>query len=397
MNDSPATISSALPLSLGRHRAAIRLVIGISAIALAGPLLRMFATLFANSVLVGWMFDAFAMLAAAPATSVMLTGLLVVLLMSRVHPAMLPRYAAWLATTPWRHGMPLPMGSLSLASAFVLAPAAVLAGLWQLGLQAAPWIALGAVIGYTLFGLLSGLIARQPSLTWLILLTILIVPPAAVAETWIVAAIAILACLVLASLAQSRSLNHAIISGAPDWRRLGQKRSTLGWFQNLPLQRPARNLKAEFLGCLFFGTALTSVTFTAGGFKGVPFRELLSIAIILFALAQFGLGFASAPLSFGLIARVTTGRWFIPRMDRMLVCPAVLAGWVIVLRLFPWEPLSPWNTVFGGAFLTIALLLAGWTAPSRIAWQTTGASRISLAPNQTQKQAEINLRRVVGT
>lgn len=382
----------------GRYRTALRLAGCLLVVGLAGPTVRAAADGFASSVVIGDLLDVVARLLQAPVTPIIAGGLLVMAFAIRTHPAANIKHTAMLATTPWHPGQPLPLGHVSVTSPFVLAPTIAIGVLWLVGIPGTQWLACGASVGYVLFGVIVAIMAGSHALTWTLLLLLVALPPALAVERPSLAAAALAVAGVLTSVAQQLSLMKALRDGAFDLRQLSsQKRSNLGWMQNLSLEPAPQRRTSEAMGSLTLGALVASVTFTAHGFRGRSFRDALTVLTILVAGAALAATFHAAAPSFGVIARVLTGRWFVPRMDRVLLCPAMLVLWLIAIRTFPWPRHSPWNPLFGGVFVAACILTALWVAPSRLAWQATGATRIRVTPTANQKQQEAILRRTVGT
>lgn len=386
-------------MTRGRHRAAIRLTLLLLALGVAPTVVRGMADTFAGIPAIGGVLDVLdhlLRLRVVPAPSAVAAFSLVVYSSMRIHPALAPAYLAGLTSTPWRPGRRLPLGDFGLASTFVVLPALAIGLLWLLRQPSVGLIAAGAALAYAVVAVFTGLVTRHVLVPLLIGTLIVALIPAATAETWMPFQLLLLTLVVVSGLAQRSILASAFgPDGVADIRRLAlQRRSTLGWFENLQLTRRRRNVPLEAFSSLALGAAVAMIGTAARGWEGAPWLGLLGTCFFVFGCVRVALSMMVAPLSFGPIARVLGARWFVWRMDRLLIYPLSMLAWISLTYVMIQLPWSPWNPLIAGACVAGAAMLSWWAAPSTIAWQTTGACRILTVATKQQKQAEASLKRL---
>ena len=383
-------------LTRGRHRAASRLAIALLALGCAATVVRAMADAFAGVPAIGGILDGIDKLLRLPIPPALAAFALTILFCVRVHPALAPTYLAALTITPWRPGRRLPLGDLHLASTLVLLPAVAIGLLFLLRQPSAALIAVGATLAYGVVTIFTGLVTRHALVPLGIAALMVGLIAAATSEAPSAVPLALLSIVAASGLAQRSILKAAFgTEGVADVRRLTvQRRSTLGWFENLPLARRPRNVKVEAVASLAIGSAVALVGGAVEATDGAPWRGILTTTFFVVGCVRFGLTFVAAPLSFGPIARVLNARWIVWRMDRLLIFPAAMLILIGLTNVAIQTPRSHWNPAIAGACAAGAAVLCWWVAPRALAWQTTGASRILTTANKQQKQAEANLKRL---
>lgn len=306
------------------------------------------------------------------------------------HPLFRHDYRNWLALTPWCARQPLPLGPVHLTAQDAVVLSLLLASLHTLdGRALNVLVAFGFAYHLAVAGTL-----WPTGLRWRCYGILFGLGAAVCVIQHPVAAVAILFGLYPFSRAAiHRSLERFPWDLPPWWSRVGLKPQgmrelrqfrlgELGWPYEY-LQATPSGLKIE----LADGIALSAlagwwcfgVTTNMPGDKQ-PGLLILSIPMVSFgALVRWALycGNHWPPLS--LWGRVRTGRWIIPRYDRVLVAPllAVAVNGLGTAAALAWRLNAPTAMAIVTAVPVGILLCAG---PALAAWQLTGGHRIGVSP-----------------
>lgn len=324
----------------------------------------------------------------------------------RSHPFYQPAYATWLLATPWRPGLPLP-GAPALPVWQDAATLAVMvaAGALHVG-GFAPLLLFPPVVGAALAFVPVAIFLRYRSVVYgQLAIAIAILCgfdlDIAVSMLWVAWLLLLfyglrrsirefpwglsnsgeLAALMTrfvgigsgrtrfaAPLFETRLLNKACLHG--DWRNPFGKLQVLGWplCRLLPYRIPRQIHGAEVLFlCLITGAVCLTGRVSTAAFVYAS----LARAFIYCAAVPF-----KPPITF--IGRIVTGRWIIPRHDRIYVAPLLSAACFTVLPpvLMRHAQLSePAACAISGALGTLILCKLG---PSWNTQFTTGAGRFEL-------------------
>jgi hypothetical protein len=305
------------------------------------------------------------------------------------HPAASTRYRAWLATTPWTHARPLPLGPIHLVLQDVLLVGLATAVGWGPAGTRALIVPLAFLTGYLVplalelavtgegfyayavgFGL--GLVVRMlPDL-----------PPAlaAAAATYVVALVGL-----------RRSLRNF------PWERPGKPPASERTIGGNPLGWPFARLGPKFVddwSIRLHNAALTSllVGWWLHAVAALPWDPGDRWGLLLWAVLQgswvlplcrLGVYIAGYAPPISLLGRLATGRWLIPGYDQVFVAP-LLAFWVgvslpLFLRLVGLHELVAMPLTLA---LTLFVVLA--VGPDLKTWRLTGRHRIVPAGLRTQ-------------
>lgn len=299
------------------------------------------------------------------------------------HPKWRGEYLAWLMTTPWRPGLPLPLGSPApapLDGVRILAITGV-ASLFLQRFAAAPPIVYA--IAYALASAFK-LPRVGPKLAgvalWMILAAIVRVRT----ELLAVAALALVAYVVarFGMLASLRAYPWGEDEPKPHRPSLG------AWFDKLSPRPPEPHISrfAGFALPIVIGWALycllARVQLEKGGEMKLGVFVVMGIGGVIAALARWAVygGNHVSPIS--LAGRLRTGRVILPRHDVVFVAPlagALLAGFMPLALLS--AGCSPAAAI--GLAVAAALLVLINAPPTVARWQLTAQCRITEPPPGT--------------
>jgi hypothetical protein len=303
-----------------------------------------------------------------------------------VHPIFNTPYRKWLTTTPWRRGLPLPLGevSLTIVDAAGLAVLVAVAGLY---LRVAFWLPLVPFLaGYVTVltvALASSGERKIPAVLWGGLMVAVLAYPNLLAVL-----VVLLALLPLAwwnwwqsqlrfpwGLQDKPQLN-ADVRGS--WARVGPRKPP----EPIPLIRSTIRsfLIALTLYALLHHAQITVKDLVKGGGLLIVSVGAVLALVRLFIYCAVNL----SPMS--LWGRIWMGRLIIPGYDYVLLAPLAM---VLTSATLPFALLAtglpPDLCICLAAF---AVMLIGFAAPpTRCHWELTGSHRISLLGQQQQVQS----------
>lgn len=321
---------------------------------------------------------------------------------SNFHPRRNKGYAAWLAMTPWRAGVPLPLGPAELTwwdalwVAVVTAVAVFDAGIawyWVPVVWSVGWIVAAAVV-----------VRRFSAPQWFAAFTLPLLlyprPTLWVAGSVLIANVALLMWSMRKDLEAFPWDKDTWLADPVEQHREFARRTMLKWPYDRcgPVQpRKKPNRVARVLASLLIGwwlhvliaAALWHTEFTDGSvdFTNVAWAQfeeslrdgdvalffILSAFIAVVRLLVYT-GGRQPPIS--LWGRLRTGRWIVPRYDIVWLPP-----WVILLTglVLPWA----WVTVGGpvqwvpGATVAALFMLALLLGPNLERWNLTGMHHVA--------------------
>lgn len=378
----------------GRNRIPILLGAGIFSAGFLHLILTAARAVFATSIFIAEFLRAVVQITSQPVFAIVLSAVFTVFALFRMHPALQPNYRAWLATTPWSPARPLPLGSFRLNKAGLLLPLTAVAILYLVRAQTADAVAIGVVLGNALIAAVGAGVAERPKLTILLLAIALPILPAMAGDSHLTLWLSLAVLLLLSDHCHRIAIDAAFEKAKCfDARRLNtQSRSKLGYLHHLKLTDDPSQAGLLALVALTAGVGCTCFMLAFRISRGTEAINIISLILVIVQFATTVSHFTFAPLSYGPIARVLTGRWFVPRMDRLLLGPAAMVVYVAALYCLPWTR-SEATPFMGGACVSGGVALALFTAIPRLKWQVLGATRIQLKPTASQKQVEAAMKR----
>lgn len=312
---------------------------------------------------------------------------------SAFHPAHRPKYREWLVTTPWRVGLPLPIGPLHLVVQDVLY-VGILTALSRLHADV-PWSAIPGVFlfGY-LFTIATGLVGtgqyRHAYVAALVLSGVLTLKSHYLAVLLILAGLypilwhGVDQSLRVINFWDSESLRQLQIAFSRTTRLQEVSRTKLlGWpFERLAPQSDPNPIRGGWIIAVAFLAGWWS--FVMLSFLPPSVRRVDEIVGPLAILAAVVVGFACLRVAryvvgylppINLLGRLFTFRWIIPGYDVIFLAPLLMAAlyalslWIIVEFNVPIRLGLP-ITVFLEALAFLAC------PPSLHRWRLTGNHRI---------------------
>lgn len=297
------------------------------------------------------------------------------------HPVWRAPYRNWLAVSPWRPGLPLPLGPVHLVWQDALFMA-VLVALAVIVSHAHPAIPLIAVLGGYLLGMTANLIRTRQPRSVLVILAIIPLTWYVWDRPWLILLVTAVGWLIGTwGLQRSwRSLPWGLLD---DPSRAKPDSASLGWpFDRLNAHEPRAPIRTRsvMIGALLVGWYVFSF-FHCYDEPGWRKAETITMGIVMFgfvvafvrALVYCGGRHAPLPLR----ARIRLGRLLLPGYDRALVAPLLtattaIAGPVVLGAFKLYDPLT-------GGIMTAVLLMMGFGLPPTLRkWQLTGHFRISI-------------------
>jgi hypothetical protein len=315
------------------------------------------------------------------------------------HP-LRPGYGAWLATTPWQPGKPLPLGPVALAwqDALLLSPATAVAwlshGHWAL---VPPLLFLGAYSACLAIQLVrTGEPLAAYAVGFGLGLAVRLWPDflAALAVTTVTCGVA--------HIGLRRSLRRFPwqISPSPTLPPdvatvIGGQGSELGWpFGSLGPKVPDADglpLRHALLASALAGWWLhvtTMLVTDRGGrlsFLSITFLGVLTI-VPLIRLGRYCAGY-DPPISFW--GRLLTGRWVIKGYDQVYVAP-LLSFWVGVTVVPVGFGLGLDPEIYLPVSMAVAVAICLGMGPDLKTWRLTGHHRISPAPTHKTNAIQVS-------
>ncbi|HEX4795353.1 MAG TPA: hypothetical protein VH370_16270 [Humisphaera sp.] len=305
------------------------------------------------------------------------------------HPARNRAYRTWLKTSPWHAGLPLPLGPVTL----VWQDAALLAVLSALVIFRTPLPpeSIVAAFGAAYIFRVTFVLIATDRYTTAFILGLALAGIVRFFQQWQVVAGIVIAVYPAVHLAIKQSLSDFPWESAPK-PASGQG---LGWtFHRLGPEDPGRgmNTVAAIQVSVLIGAWVYAIFERVGPMKDdvALIATVLAFGLVL-ALVRW-LAYAGghgAPLS--LKARLATGRLLIPRYDKILIMPAVIAAWTIAFPFFiPGGPARHAYPIYAGAFVASAFMLAFIPGPTRRTWTLSGFChvRTDISPGHGQLSSE---------
>lgn len=308
------------------------------------------------------------------------------------HPRTSPSYFQWLQTTPWRVGMPLPLGPL-----YPVPQDALVVGLLTLPVMlrepsSLSWLYVpcGFLLGYAAASMVILRICREWQIAYALAIGL---PVAFVATGSPLVGLAISAVLVIvARVGLHRSLRSypwkwddefdygSWLRKQNQTRAQQQATATLGWPYDVRSPEPkaiALPRQDAVLGPLVIGwyLLLVSIVFAQVESEGpLVVGGLASFVVLLTSVGRLNLYVGNYRWPISLWGRIRTGHWIIPGYDRVLVAP--LLGQLIVLAL-PWllVVLRVPAQLAWPLSITLALLILANVGPRLGSWQLVGTHR----------------------
>jgi hypothetical protein len=282
------------------------------------------------------------------------------------HPFVNAGYAKWLATAPWRPGMPLPLGPVHLVGRdlLVLVPLAALAQFASGGSWWVPLLVFGVCYLLSIWLAFWGRGWWAYALAWGIagLLAAAGHPPV------FAALLVVMHVVARAGLRHSLPRQELKAVDKPSAAGLGSPFEQLA---PVPPPAPIPPAHAAAYAVLAGWWAYGVVGFVwpdARRDEVAMFTVLFGVSAALIRWGVYALG-TESPL--GLRGRWATGRWVLPGYDRILVAPGVvlLAGTALPVALAR-TAVPP--ALLAGACGAVVLLLALALPPTRARWRLTG-------------------------
>lgn len=309
---------------------------------------------------------------------VLFSMVLAVRLVSR-HPIGHSHYLAWLMTTPWQVGLPLPLGEVRPALADVGALIVISACMkMYLGLPATiPWIAFALAFSIASLGTLLRAGSKWPAFaTWMLLFTL----PRLYPQMQAIMAVTI-AAYIIAQLAIVQSLRRY------PWGYDTQEFPKVmpgGVFQLLSPATPEPDVSSRdaLVVAAGLGWAAYSILWFFNEAKKVPFSDagpmpIVAIVFCLGAILRWGIYCGSYWPPISLWGRVRTGRLILRGYDHVFVAPLLT---VMAVTALPWWLLKcgTGHPITAGVTIPIAIVILWLCPPSLTKWRLTGSHRILL-------------------
>jgi hypothetical protein len=299
------------------------------------------------------------------------------------HPVYKAPYHRWLATTPWRRGLPLPLGAVHLTVVDYV-NLAILAAISGAYLREAWWVPLMPFFAAYLIGFTLALTMTRhywyAALLWFGLALALRVGPEPLPVVCVLVGLYPVAMYVWreSQLQFPWALNEKPTSTpslGPVFMRLGPK-------------PPPDPIPMRVVLAVSFLLAFTDYAFS----KYIDFgrqKDLLAIAALyvvaamLIAFVRWATYCATLLPPLSTLARLFTGRIIIPNYDYVLIAPlAVVAAGAVVPTTLLLAGVAP-DLAF--AVTTFALfVIAMGSGPSRSKWQLTGSHRIAITTGKSR-------------
>jgi len=292
------------------------------------------------------------------------------------HPGYRTRYRQWMETVPWRPGMPLPLGPITLnwRDALALVPAALLAHYVSGGSAVMPLLAFGVAhllalamteggAGWWGYALLAGFAG---------MLRLSDYPSAAAAA---------LVPLYGVALGGLRHGLPKLVKPPPDARAaLGALGAP---FQQLAPTAPSKPLRAyrAIAGAAMVGWWTYCVTwrFWPATATTPDFAILVAVMGLGAALLRFGVYRSGSNPPLSLAGRWRTGRWLIPGYDTVYLMPlatfATSVASAAALIALGASPAASAGITFGLTIFTAVML-----PPTRARWLLTSPRQIDVRP-----------------
>jgi ABC-type transport system involved in cytochrome c biogenesis ATPase subunit len=300
------------------------------------------------------------------------------------HPFYLPRYAAWLESTPWKLGLPLPAGPIELVAqdGVVLAfgtlwlqHAAKLELGWLFAAFAIPYLGALAIACFGTFA-----VGEAYLIGFGLALAVWLQLPSAASVAVLIALYPVAMLGVRRSLARfpwgarsSQSLQDLInrqFGARPGWPF-----TDLAPAKSFPQVSPRDALVFPWLAAAWlFALASCSAEDREIISLMVPFYVAVGAAILRAAI--YVLEFRP-PI--GLFGRIATGRLLIPGYDRVWL-PLIGAVLVLAIEL----RLSKWAVIVGPLALGVGLMIQLGMGPSLKTWALTAPHRLRLARGRNE-------------
>jgi hypothetical protein len=305
------------------------------------------------------------------------------------HPLFKTEYCLWLANSPWRPGMPLPLGPIhlawqdGLAIAFFALFCAIIA-------QSHPAIPIVAMIAAYLLPLFFALaITKQSNVIFAMGALLPLILYIQQGQWWLI--VGLLAMIYFVALYGLQQSLHDLPWKSVDFmERMKRGRSRvqfLGWpFNKLNGYKPPKlfNLRWLLLTAILFGWSVFAMLDSADD------PAVRNRGLTVFEIAVWGCGAAGVrllvfclsglpPLS--LIGRIVLGRPIIPGYDRIFLAPMAIAATAIIFpRLLNAAGLYPPLIAAVSASLLFVMLLS---LPPRLrSWELAGHNRMLINPRQ---------------
>lgn len=307
------------------------------------------------------------------------------------HPLFRPEYRRWLESTPWTRQRPLPVGPVHLVVQDAVVLAVVLALLHTGGV-----VLLQVLVAFAFAYHLAAAVSLWPTgLRWRCYAILFVLGAVILVVQKPVAAVALLAAIYpFTHLSLSRSLEQFPWQ-LPEWwprfelkpnatrdgRKPGQQ--ILGWPYDLlqPL-KPSAGIG------LFDGTAVSLLLgwWAYAGLTNVPNDQqhdraglamvMLVMTLLAGILGRFLLYCATYWWPISLWGRLWTGRWIIPRYDRVFVAPllALAVPIAVAWAVGPTRFTQPMETALTISLVVCIVLNVG---PRLTDWRLTGGHRIN--------------------
>lgn len=306
------------------------------------------------------------------------------------HPAFRPAYNQWLQLTPWRFGMTLPLGPITLVPADVIVFGVLSLGLiYHFPIETPATIFLAIMFVYLPLIALGLHFTDQRGACYAILASLAVYPQ--LYDQYVLLCVCVGLIYIAAHLLVRESLRrypwdmHRLLERRRQMRRLFVNNTrpddNLGWpYEMISLNDP-KPMISYFDGIcvsLLAGWAVYNVSYRITSDPLVEIEGMILLALLIGMLSLFRLvvycNGHHAPIS--LFGRLTTGRLIIPKFDIVLVAPAVtcLVGWTILTMgtAMQW-PASIVLSLMTAAVLSLVINLGPW----RSRWRLVGAHRLT--------------------
>lgn len=295
-----------------------------------------------------------------------------------LHPALSPRYAAWLATTPWRNKLPLPLGPVHLVwPDMLLILCAELYAVLRLGFS--PGAALATFLfAYSLTLSFAFLKTLQTQLYFAV--TAFVLPGVLLMLPHTQAIAAVLMLLYLYCLIGQRRLLDAfpwqakVAKRNPGWpySRIGPMQSSTQWsvYGKLVL-----SLWLGLASYCVFDLSLIRAQFIGDTQNTLEaFPHIATVVACAVAVIRLAVYCAAYWPPIGIKGRVFTGRLIVPGYDHVFIAPAIL----LAMSLLP-EGLIEVNVapqLAASLAIGVVVALGFLLGPSLHRWKLTGQHRI---------------------
>lgn len=284
----------------------------------------------------------------------------------RFHPELLPRYKPWLATVPWRPGMPLPLGPVHPVGRdlLVLVPLALLAQFASGGSWAVPLLVFGVAYLVPMW------VAFLGRGWWACALAVGFAGLVRAAGDVPVTAAIVVAMLAAALLGLRQSMPRQELKPdtKPSAAGLGSPFEELA---PVPPPTPVPLAHAAAYAGLAGWWVYCVVAVVWPDANRVSTVLVTSALCTMAAVQRLVVYLAGSAPPLDLRGRWTTGRWVLPGYDHILIAPLVVLLVAISLPPALAQAGLP-VAVLAGVSSTAVLLLAIILPPTRARWRLTG-------------------------